>query len=448
MENVQYDKVIGIDVHQNVLVCCSLNGTGDQVLIEKASFKADYPALEKLKDWCCKSDPELILMESTGVYWQSPYSILERAGLPVYVVNPSHVKRMIGRKTDMSDAEWLAQVGRLGCYIPSYIPSELFRNLRSNSRGLTKDIQTYKSYKNRETKSFVSAGYRLNVFSDQFGKTAMIVKDAILKGKTAEQIVNLLEKDHPSRFKQLKSTKEELLTAFNGHLTEEIKNLILRDRETIAFFESKIASAKRDLIARVEELDKVTFFHLQTIPGIDAFSAAQIMIENGDREQFVSSFHSADKYSSWLGVCPGNNESAGKRKSGRCRKGNQYLRRILCESAQAARRTKNTTLKSKYDSLVIRLGKKRSVFAIAHKIAKLIYYVYLHEKAYLDPNVDYKALSCKKNRARWVKQLLACEDVDIVVTDKKTGEVFSSELYREERAKQTWVRLQNVVANT
>lgn len=170
---------------------------------------------------------------------------------------------------------------------------------------------------------------------------------------------------------------------------------------------------------------------LQTIPGINDLSAAIILIEIGGSKNFLKAFSTGDNFAGWIGFCPGNNSSNNKRTGRKGRKGNKYLRRILCESAQAASRTKGSTLKSKYQSIKIRLGFKRSIVAIAHKIARLIFFVLQHHNVYIDPQVNYQEISCKRNMSRWLKQMMKCKDVEITATDKRTGVVYDSKTTRK-----------------
>lgn len=420
------ESAIGCDIHSDNVVCCSLQKAADGTWIRtREVFDTNYQTLPKFTHWCQKFNPDAILMESTGTYWMSPYDALEAAHLPISVVNPAFVKGMAGHKTDQEDASWLAQIGVNGTYKPSYIPDKHYRDLKMVSRNITKLTNLVKSCKNRETKIFVNAGYRLSVFSDEFGKLAQLAKSAILEGKSAEEILELVLKDKAS--KRLKATKDELLQAFHGNLTPSLKLVIESNQRLRDSIEAEIKLNTEYLISEIEKSDGQAYFYLQTIPGIDKLSAATILVELGGAESFLSHFSSADKFSAWVGLCPGNNNSNNKMTGKKGRHGDKYLRGILCEAANAAVRTKETTFRSKYQSLVIRLRHKKSVVAIAHKIAKVIYYVLSHNAPYIDPRTDYRALSCKKNKARWIRQLLACKELSITVTDKNTGEVFNSE---------------------
>ena len=262
MDNV-YSSVVGCDVHQKTVVCHAKKLVGNEWVDSKATFSTNYKELDNFANWVAQFDPEAILMESTGVYWQTPYEALENNNLPIYLVNPSHVKRMIGRKTDTQDAEWLSQVGIMGTFTPSYIPIKEYRDLRVISRNITKLTNMRQSLKNRENKFFIQAGFRLQVFSDQFGKAATLAKDMILSGKSPEEIVAAIKQ---SGIRRLKATDEELLEAFYGKLTEPIKRVILDNRELLLSVTNKIDDETTFIVQQITKLDERNFRLLQTIP--------------------------------------------------------------------------------------------------------------------------------------------------------------------------------------
>lgn len=426
---VCHESAIGCDVHSDNIVCCSLQKGADGKWTEtREVFSTNYSVLPGFAQWCGLFNPGAIIMESTADYWRSPYEALEAVGLPVFVVNPAHVKGLAGHKSDQEDASWLAQIATNGAYKPSFIPTMTYRHLAVVERNLLKQIGSLKDYKNRETRFFVVAGYRLGVFSDQFGKMATIAKNAILAGKTPEEVLQAVRTEPAS--KKLKATDEALLEAFHGNMTENLKRAIESNRRIMDDITEEIKHNKEFLIEEIQKTDGIVFKFLQTIPGINAFSAAIILIETGGEVKFRSSFRRAENFASWLGLCPGNNDSNSKRTGRKQRHGNKYLRQCLCESAQSTPRAKGSTFQSKFKSLLVRLGYKRTIVAIAHKIAKMVFYVLKNHKIYKDPKINYQELSCKKNKSRWLKQLLACEDLEIQATNKTTGEVYNSSTFR------------------
>ena len=425
---VRYEAVIGCDVHRDTVVTFGLQRQPDGTWLQtKEVFPTTPTGLQSFVSWCAERNPQQITMESTGVYWMPPYDALELAGLPIAIVNPAHVKRMDGRKTDMEDAHWLAKITVNGAFTPSYIPTLEYRHLRLAERNVTKMIGDLTSYKNRETKAFMTAGFNLSIFSDQYGKSAMLAKEAILAGKSPEEIADLVKANATSR---LKATREQMIEAFNGHLTDEVKMTIKTLRNIYSVLEKQIEEEKERLIQKISGIDNLNFTLLQTIPGISRWAATIILIEIGGAANFLANFANADRFASWTGLCPGNNQSASKRTGSKRRHGNKSLRRILCEAAHSAVRTKDTTFRSKYQGLVIRLGTKRSIVAIAHKILNMVFYVLSHKKAYVDPHKDYQAASCEKNSQRWIKQLMLSKEYDMTVTNLTTGEVMTSEEFK------------------
>ncbi|MBQ7738790.1 MAG: IS110 family transposase [Desulfovibrionaceae bacterium] len=250
----------------------------------------------------------------------------------------------------------------------------------------------------------------------------MKAKQAILDGKSAEEITELVR---TNLSKKVKATKQEMLEAFSGDLTEPIKRAILSVRAVRGALESEIANEKEYLINQVKELEGKNYKLIQTIPGISEWTATVVLIEIGGTANFLPAFANADRFAAWTAICPSNNQSANKKTGNKRRKGNKYLRKALCEAAHAAVRTKGTTFKSKYQGLVIRLGTKKSIVAIAHKISNMIYYVLSHQTGYVDPNINYQQKSCKKNAARWAKQLSLLDDYEVSVVNKRTGEVLA-----------------------
>lgn len=413
---VQHDCVIGIDVHSRKLVCCAMWTENGEVRKDTAEFQSFRNDLRKMASWCAAHKPEIVLMESTGIYWKSPFYHLEQQGLVAVVVNARHIKGMVGKKTDIKDAEWLAHVGRLGCFNRSFIPSSAYQDLRVTERSILKITDDLAAYKNRLSKALTDAGFRLNlVFSDIHGENASRAIDAILEGMSADDILNLMALD------RLKADPKELKAAFEGRLSRSHKKDIESIRNIIAALTAEIIDLKDFLLKEVINLaGQRTLLLLQTLPGVSEDSAVMILIELGGGG--LETFATGDRLASWLGVCPGNNESAGKRRSGHIRKGNYYLRRILCECANAAVRSKGTTFRSKYQSIKLRLGHKRALITIVNKMVHMIFIVLTKRKEYRDPLIDYSKIAVAKNGKRWIKALIESELWDIKANNRETGE--------------------------
>lgn len=389
-------RVIGLDVHQAQITACALIEGEDGVVIERRSFETFKRGLKQLTAWCLELRAEVVVMESTGVYWKSPHAWLERAGLNCQVVNAHHVKNVPGRKSDIADPEWLATLARAGLLRPSFVPPEKLRRLRLVSRQRQKLVGTLAAEKNRLGKVLVDAGVRLGVVvSDLHGKSARAMIAALIAGATPEQALR-----HASP--QLKAPREEIAAALEGEISDEHAFVLQQTLGHIAFLEQSIAKFDARLIAHLDSPEeKNALALLQTVPGIDLIGAAMLLVEIGAN---MALFAGADHLASWAGMCPGNNRSAGKRKNERQRKGNSYVRRLLCEFVQAARKT-TCAFQAKHKALAIRRGFKRAIMACAHKMLRVIWAMLLRKQPYRDSTVDYEALSVRRNAPRWIRAL-------------------------------------------
>jgi transposase len=390
-----YRCVAALDIHQSKLTVCLLyeNEFGELLteVKEFGGFKKDRNAMAQ---WVASFKPDLVVMESTGIYWKSPYAALERYGLKIWVVNARHVKQVPGRKTDIADAHWLAILARNGLLRGGFVPPVQFRELRVVSRQMQKMTGILSGEKNRLHKILSDTGIRLGVVvSDLHGKSARAMIKGLLAGETPQQVLR-----HASN--KLKATEEELLEALEGDISPSHYFVLSEVMAHIEQLEQRIITFQQFLLQGLAEYTPI-LQSLQTIPGIDLTSAAMLLVEIGDD---MEAFGSPEKLASWAGVCPGNNESAGKRKSRTARKGNPYVRRILCEAANAARRTR-CNLQEKFKGIMLRRGKKRAIFAIAHKLLKTVYLLIERSDYYREANRDYEALSVQRNAPRWIKKL-------------------------------------------
>jgi len=362
---VIHERVAGIDVHRMKHVVTILigreNGTVSSETREFGGFKRDMRALV---GWLQTHRIQQVVMESTGIYWKSVFSHLETAGIPALVVNAFHVKNVPGRKTDVGDSEWLAQLARFGLLRGSFIPPKDLRELRLISRYRRKLMGTLGGEKNRLHKLLDDAGIKLGgVVADIDGVCARKMVEGLIAGGTPEGLSAL------GRGK-LKSTSEVLEAAMDGDLSPRHRLVLSTVLSHLRYLQQQLAQLDRYLIEAMKPY-AWAWRLLQTIPGIDQVTAAMILIEIGDN---VHRFGSPSRLASWTALCPGNNESAGKRISGKTRHGNPIVRYLLCEAANAARRTK-TVFRAKYNSLVIRRGHKKTIIALAHKLIRTIYFV-------------------------------------------------------------------------
>ena len=357
-------------------------------LLNNASFRmvaTDLP-LDKL------------VMESTGIYWKSPYAALESVGIVAWVVNARHVKAVPGRKTDVADAQWLASLARAGLLRASFIAKADLRSLRHIARHRQKLGGMLASEKNRLHKLLTDAGIRLGVVvSDLHGQSARAMVKALIAGKSVPDVLNLASN-------RLRASREDIFEALQAEeITPAHRFCLVEIMAHIEELEARMARFDAELLRSLHDAGYgVPLRLLQTLPGIDLMGAAMLLVEIGDD---MSVFGCAQRLASWVGMCPGNNESAGKRKSGRIRKGNAWVRRLLCEFAQAAGRSR-CALKDKFQALNVRKGHKRSIVALGHKMLRTIYAMLSKNTHYVDKTVDYEALMVARNAPRWLQMLV------------------------------------------
>lgn len=390
-----HKRVVALDVHQAKITACAIiehdDGRLEEIKREFGAFKRDRRALAQ---WVLEIGPERVVMESTGVYWKSPFAALEAVGIIAWVVNARHVKAVPGRKTDMADAQWLATLARAGLLRASFIPPVQMRQLRLVARQRQKLVGMCSAEKNRLHKVLVDAGIRLNVLvADIHGQSARAMVKALIEGKPMHEIL-----DDKGR---LRASREELCEALSTEQFSDVHRFVAGEiMQHIEQIEQRITRMDQYLLQGLQAWQPQLKL-LQTIPGIDQTGAAMLLVELGTD---MAAFGSAERLASWVGICPGNNESAGKRKSGRIRRGNAWVRRLLCEFAQAAARTR-CAFKAKFESLAIRKGHKKSIIALAHKMLRTIYAMLATGTHYQDRSVDYEALSVARNAPRWMKML-------------------------------------------
>lgn len=391
-----YKRVIGLDIHQAQITACALLEEPDGTTrIEQRQFGGFKRDRRELAQWVVSLKPEEVVMESTGIYWKSPYAALEGVGIRAKVVNARHVKHVPGRKTDVGDAHWLATLARAGLLRGSFVPLAKLRELRLIARQRQKLVGQLASEKNRLHKVLTDSGIRLGVVvSDLHGQSARAMVKALIAGQPPHAVLKLASR-------RLKAGREEIFDALQGELTASHRFVLDELMRHIEEIEARIARFDARLLAELESEHNALAL-LQTIPGVDLIGAAMLLVEIGTD---MDAFGSAERLASWVGICPGNNESAGKRKSGRVRKGNPYVRRLLCEFAHAASRT-TSVFKSKFQSLLVRRGYKRAIIAIGHKILRTLFFMLKRREHYRDSATDYEALSVQRNAPRWIKSLI------------------------------------------
>lgn len=377
-----HQSAIGVDVHNKILVCCAqrydpVEGTMKEI---KQDFPTSVTGLANFASWCDTFNPELVLMESTGVFWMAPYEALEDAGFDnsnLAIVKATDVKAAFGRKTDKEDARRLAEFARIGTVKKSYVPPRDFREARRIGRLYHKAMSRKAGAINRLHKVLCSIGCRpAMVFSDITGKTANKILSAYVNGSLEEF------QEAVATSRKLKASHAEILDVFQHHITPRQKRLLRLQMRAV---ESCEADA-REYLEMLEEilepyghlLDK-----LMTIPGIKRISALKILSELGPD---LVSFVNIRSFCSWMGICPGNHESAGKRHGSGTPKGNPYLKTYLVEVAQAISLMKldSTELRKFFQSVKERRGHNRATVAVAHKIARIIYSLFKNDTEYCE----------------------------------------------------------------
>lgn len=370
----------GIDVHKDSLEVC-VRILDEQGCLHKQTrpFATHTRDLLRLSDWLAAEGVTHVAMESTGVYWKPIFNILE-SRFTIILVNAQQVKKVPGRKTDVLDCEWLAQLMQHGLLRASFIPPRAIRDLRDLTRHRTQTIDEQARAVNRIQKILEDANIKLgSVVTDIMGVSGCQMLEALLDGQsTAEQMADLAKR-------RMRSKIPELQLALAGRMTEHHRFMIrlLMDHWTqlealVVRMDVRIAELMKPYEEEVRRWDE--------IPGIDQRVAETVVAEVGPTmDPFPTDAH----ISSWAGVCPGNNESAGKRKSGKLPKGSRWLRRALNQAGWAASHTKDTYLAAKYKRLAPRRGKKRACMALAHTILVIGYHMSKQKTHYKDLGGNY-----------------------------------------------------------
>jgi transposase len=372
---VLVERGCGLDVHQaTVVACLLLVGKDGRVQKQIRTFGTTTRELISLREWLLGNSCTHLAMESTGVYWKPVYTLLEGA-LEIVVANAQHVKKVPGRKTDVKDAEWLADLLCHGLLRSSFVPPKPIRELRDLTRYRRKLVQSQAAERNRLLKLLESANIKLaSVASDVFGVSGRLMLRALIEGKASPQEMAELAK------KQLRKKIPELELALEGRVEEHHRFLLKLQLDRLESVEKDLEVLEQRMQQKLEPYTAQLAL-LDEIPGVDWTLAAVIIAELGVD---MSVFDNVSQLASWAGVCPGNNESAGKRKSSRIPKGNVYLKSALVEAAHSAAKAKGTYLRDKFYRLKARRGYKRAAVAIAHKILTAIYHMLSQQVSYND----------------------------------------------------------------
>jgi transposase len=375
-----YERVCGLDVHKKSVVACRRRITSSgRIEKDVATFGTTTPQVLALLGWLQEWNVTHVAMESTGVYWKPVWNLLE-GHVELLLVNARHLKTVPGRKTDVKDAEWIAQLLQYGLLRGSFVPSPEVRQWRDLTRHRSKLMGQRTSVVNRLHKVLEDANVKLSsVISDLTGVSGLRMLRAMVEGETDAEVLSQLGDP------KLRASQDALQESLQGKLTEHHRFMLAGLLEQVAFLEAQIARVDGRLEEQMRPFEE-QIKRLDTIDGIDRVGAQSLLAELGpDMVQFSD----ADHLSSWAGMSPGNDESAGKRRSGKTAKGNKWLKRTLTQAAWAATKRKRGYLSAQYRRLASRRGKNRAIVAVGHTILVAAYYILRDEVAYHDLGADH-----------------------------------------------------------
>jgi transposase len=373
---VIYQRCCGLDVHKKTVVACVITPEGKQT----RTFGTMTPQLRTLGTWLQSRGVTHVAMESTGVYWKPIYNLLEDSPLTLLVVNAQQIKAVPGRKTDVKDAEWIAELLRHGLLRGSYIPDRGQRELAELVRARQSLVRQRAQVINRLQKVLEGANIKLaSVASSVVGVSGRAILDALVAGTEDPAVLAGLARG------RLTEKRTQLEDALQGQVGSHQRFLLQSQLCQLDFLDEEIDRLSGEIVQRTHPFEDA-IARLDTIPGIARRTAEAIVAAIGTD---MSRFPTASHLASWAGLCPGNDESAGKRRSGRTGHGNPWLREALTEAAWAASHSRNTYLAAQYRRLAARRGAKRAIVAVAHTILGIVYHILRDGTVYQDLGGNY-----------------------------------------------------------
>ena len=378
---VLYERCAGLDVHKELIFVCVLIGSGRRTEKIKQKFGTFPDDLVQLRQWLVQNGVTDVMMESTGVYWMPIYDALEGA-MEIVVANAQHIMNVPGRKTDDTDAEWLAKLLRFGLVNPSFVPPREFRQLRQLTRYRRSVVRARASEKNRIEKHLQIAGIKLSsVASKVFTVSGASMMRQIAEGNTDGQELSKLARTH------LRKKMPQLARAFPKSISEHTQQLLGMQLRHMDRLDAAVAETE----LRIEQTTDVyaeVLARLDAIPGVDVVTATDIVAEIG---LDMSPWKTHRQIAAMAGVCPANFISAGKRLKNRSRQGNPYLKTVLVQAACSAINVRGSYYQAKYVRLKQRRGHKRAILAIAHAMLVAIYYMLKRNETYNELGAHFVA---------------------------------------------------------
>ncbi len=394
-----YGCCAGLDVHKESIQCCvrRMDQQG-KVQEQVRAFGTTTRQLLALYDYLSECGVTHVAMESTGVYWKPVWNVLE-AGFELILVNARHIKHVPGRKSDVMDCQWIAQLLQHGLLKPSFVPRPEQRQWRDLTRHRVQLVAQTSQVANRIQKVLEDANIKLaSVASDVLGKSGRAMLKALIDGQSDPKVLAAEARGRlRSKIEPLREAMEGRVTGHHRFMLQLLMDQLEQLETLLSRIEQRIEQAMAGFADSIELLD--------TIPGVDRRVAQTLLAEVGPR---MSQFPCADALASWAGICPGSHESAGKRKKGTTNRANRWLRRALVQAAWAASHTKNTYLSAQFRRLAARRGRKRALVAVGHSILVSVYYMMSRGAKYSDLGANhYEQLNPQRLTRHLIKRLEA-----------------------------------------
>ena len=394
---VLYPHCAGLDVHKETVVACVRHMVNGKVSNDVRTFKTTTGELLALSDWLFAEGSTHVAMEATGVYWKPVWNILADSEFTLVLANASHVKNVPGRKTDVNDATWLADLMAHGLIKASFVPAEPTQQMRNLLRTRKQFVRERTSHQQRIQKTLEEANIKLDsIISDVLGVSGRRMIEALIKGHTEPQALATLADG------RIRASAEQLEAALRGRVTTHHRFMLKLHLDHLDALDAAIARIDKEVDSQVEPF-RVAVTMLSAIPGLSWLSAQVIVSEIGiDMTRFQTAGHLV----SWAGLCPGNDQSAGKRRSNRMRKGAPWLKTTLIQCAWAAARKKGCYLQAQFLRLRARRGAKKAIGAVAASILTAAYHMLKNGTLYIELGANHFDLHAKNTQIKRLLQRL------------------------------------------